>query len=240
MDNSNTNFYLSGVISLSLFSLCAFLFVFVLSKPSMSNIYGIKKDNYISISIEVPKMKSSTAKKNVTSKVVTQKTDMPSKDIDINNLFSKVWTKKIAPKNDKPKPIDNKRLFAIKKKIKISQVNETQDIGKTINNMDNVKSNKETESSATAERVNEYLAKIQAVVYHYFQPPPNSAGSSVKTVIELNALGKVQDFRILEYSNNEALNHEADKIKNRLMHIIFPINPQNRPTRTVVVLISKE
>lgn len=240
MDNSNTNFYLSGLISLTLFSLCASLFVFILFKPSKINTFGLKKDNYISISMEVPKIKSSTEKKSTASKVVSKVTPKASKEVDINNLFSKVWTKKIAPKSDKPKPMDNKRLLAIKKQIKTSKANKAREISKTMHDLDNVKTNQESEASSSAEQVNEYLAKIQAIVYHYFQVPPNSEGNSVKTVIELNALGKVLDFRVLEYSNNDALNHEADQIKDRLRDVIFPINPQNRSTRTVVVLISKE
>jgi len=70
--------------------------------------------------------------------------------------------------------------------------------------------------------------------------PPNSAGNSVKTVIELDPLGHMTDFRILNYSANEALNSEADKIKDRLKNVVFPKNPQNRSSRTIVVLISKE
>jgi len=48
------------------------------------------------------------------------------------------------------------------------------------------------------------------------------------------------DFRILNYSANDALNSEVDKIKNRLKSVVFPINPQNRSFNTKVILKSKE
>jgi len=109
-----------------------------------------------------------------------------------------------------------------------------------LNSSETTKSNNKSDASSTAEQVNEYLAKIQAIVYSYFHVPPNTQGSSVKSVIELNAFGKMLDFRVLTYSDNAALNAEADKIKERLQSVIFPKNPQNRSSKTVVILISKE
>lgn len=240
MDNSNRDFYLSGLISLALFSLCASLFVAILFQSSKADRFGMKKDNYISISLEASKMQTSTQKKQTIAKVVSKVTPKVSKDVDINHLFSKVWTKKIALKSDKPKPMENKRVLALKQEIQTFKVDEAQERGKSNNDVESVKRNQKSKATPTAEQVNEYLAKIQAVVYRYFHVPPNSEGSSVKTVIELNALGRVIDFRVLEYSNNDALNHEVDQMKDRLKNVIFPINPQNRSTRTVVVLISKE
>ena len=97
-----------------------------------------------------------------------------------------------------------------------------------------------SESASTSPDVNEYLAKIQAIVYQYFHVPSNSQGNSVKTVIELNSLGKVIDFRVLTYSANESLNSEVDRIGERLKYVVFPKNPQNKSSRTIIILVSKE
>jgi len=56
----------------------------------------------------------------------------------------------------------------------------------------------------------------------------------------INTLGRLVDFRILTYSENQALNDEVDKIKQRLQSVIFPINPQNKSSDTIVILRSKE
>ena len=100
----------------------------------------------------------------------------------------------------------------------------------------------DTKSSktSTASEVNEYLAKIQALVYEYFYPPQNSQGNSVKAVIELSAIGKVYDFRILRYSSNSELNSECDKIKERLSTVVFPKNPDNTSGTYIIILTSKE
>jgi len=212
----------------------------LLFSPSKINTFALKKDNYISISISLPQTPSKRHKDVKKSVMPTKTQSSVSKNIDINNLFSDVWTKKIAEKKVTPKKKNTKRLLEIQKKIKTTEENRVEPLTQKLNNSETAKSNNKSDASSTAEQVNEYLAKIQAIVYSYFHVPPNTQGSSVKSVIELNAFGKMLDFRVLTYSDNAALNAEADKIKERLKSVIFPKNPQNRSSRTVVILISKE
>ena len=240
MASNNNYFLLSGFIAFSLFAFFLFSFVMMMFQPSKMNSFALKKDNYISISLVTPKIQKAQAKHQ--EKVSQTKSSVPveSKIIDIDDLFSDVWTKKIVKTKKQAKSDNSRRILEIQKKIKTTQDNNVKSISQKVNNLENIKTNNESEASSTAQEVNEYLAKIQAIVYKYFKVPHNSEGNSVKTVIELNAFGKVLDFRILSYSANQALNDEADKIKAKLEHVIFPKNPQNRSTRTVVILISKE
>ena len=207
--------------------------MFVVKKDTS---YGLTKQKFIAVSVVMPKniakLTSSVSLPQSTSKSVSQ-------DIDVNDLFSNVWTQKIKPQN-KPKKVNSKRIQDIAKKVKTAQKNQVNSIAQKIENIDVQESQKNESQASSADEVNEYLAKIQAIVYQHFNVPPNSAGNSVKTVIELDPLGHMKDFRILTYSANEALNAEADRIKERLKNVIFPKNPQNRSSRTIVVLISKE
>jgi len=241
MDNSKY-FYLSGFISLTLFFSFALLFAYILFNDVKIKSYGLKKENYISVSITLPKPKQPKKIKKHSKKIksvpVAAVSSEPSKDIDINDLFSDVWTQKISTKKKKRK-INSKRISQLQKRIKKTKENKVEKISQKLEDIENIKSPENRESSS-ANEVNEYLAKIQALVYKYFHVPPNSAGNSVKTVIELDPLGKVIDFRVLTYSANEALNSEADKIKERLKNVIFPKNPSNQSSKTVVILISKE
>ncbi|CAI6150777.1 MAG: hypothetical protein SPLUMA2_SPLUMAMAG2_00605 [uncultured Sulfurimonas sp.] len=224
MDN-NFNFYISGFIAFALFILFFLLFALVLFDPQTNKTYALKKDKFISISLVTSKVEI--------PKAIKQKIQDPvEENIDVNNLFSDVWTKKITHKKETHIVKDSKRLFEIQKKIKRSSENNVKTISQ--------ESNSQTRQNSTADEVNEYLAKIQAIVYSYFRVPVNSEGNSVKTVIELNTLGKVLDFRVLNYSPNEALNTEADKIRERLIYITFPKNPEKKSSRTIVILISKE
>ena len=238
MARDNRLFYLSGFIAISLFSLFLFSFMYMLFGSSKINSFALKKDNYISISLNMIQTNSKHHKRSKVSSKVATHTPKVSKNVDINNLFSDVWTKKIS--HTKTKPKNSTHMQEILKKISTAKENnQKQNIEKTDNN-ENSDSNEKDNSASTASEVNEYLAKIQALVYKYFIVPPNSQGHSVKAVIQLNALGKVLDFRVLEYSDNEALNREVDKIKDRLVNVVFPINKQNRSTKTIVILTSKE
>jgi protein TonB len=208
--------------------------------PSKIDSFALHKDNYISISLETPKLEVKSVKKIEKAAVEEKVVDTPNENIDVNNLFSDVWTKKITQRVKPKREVNSKRLSEIQKKIKTTKKNDVKSLSKIVNNLEAVKRTNEEKSSSTAQQVNEYLAKIQAIVYQHFHVPQNSEGSSVKTVIELNALGKVIDFRILRYSNNDALNSEADRMAERLKYVVFPKNPQNRSSRTIVILVSKE
>jgi protein TonB len=236
MDKNSNYFILSGLISFSLFFIIITLFIMMMFTNKKVELYALNKDKFISISIVTPKKKS-----KATSQLSSAPTAAKSisHDINVNDLFSKVWTRKISTK-PKEKKVNSKRIEEIAKKISRIDKNHINKISDKIKKSDFKESNKKENQLSTANEVNEYLAKIQAIVYQYFNVPPNSEGNSVKTVIELDPLGRVIDFRILNYSANAALNHEADKIKDRLKNVIFPKNPLNRSTKTIVVLISKE
>ena len=188
--------------------------------------------------MDIQPKNSKSAKKSVAPTPIESSVSEIPQDVDVNDLFSDIWTKKIQKKKVQPK--DSKRIKELQKKIKTTESNSVDSLSEKINDLDSAKTNEENSPTSTANEVNEYLAKIQALVYKYFNVPPNSEGYSVMAYIELSSIGKVMDFRILTYSANEALNSEVDKIRNRLQNVVFPINPQNKPFSTKVILKSKE
>ena len=203
--------------------------------------FALKKDNYISVSITTPKVETKSAKKSVTKPVERQvDTPLKQREVNIDNLFNDVWTKSIKPTKKEPKKVDKRRLQAISKKIKKTQNNKVESISQKVKNIQSSKVDSKPQKTSTANQVNEYLAKIQALVYNHFYPPQNSQGHTVRAVIKLSAIGKVLDFRILNYSANEALNNECDMIKDRLLGVVFPINPENMSGNYTIVLTSKE
>jgi len=202
--------------------------------------YALNKENYISISMDIPKVitKKDNAKADVAPK--EKESVQEVQDVDVEDLFSDVWTKDIKKIKPKQKPKNSKRIKELQKKIKTSKKNDIESITEKINSLQEAKKSDQSTQASTGNEVNEYLAKINALVYQHFNPPQNTQGNTVKAVIELSPIGKVLDFRILNYSTNELLNQECDKIKGRLMRIVFPINPQNKSSRTIVLLTSKE
>ena len=235
MVNNNTKyFYLSGLASFSLFFTFIGISISMMLHDNKIPQFALEKDKFISIVIAPPQVKKIKKKKVVkqVKKEIVKPIIEPveSEEFNIDDLFSDVQTKDVKIKKEEPKRIDAKRLQEINKKISTTKENEVKKIEQI----------HEVQSTSTATEVNEYLAKIQQQVYDSFHPPQNSQGHTVKAVIELNALGKVLDFRILTYSANSDLNAECDKVKDRLLGINFPINPDNISGSYIIKLTAKE
>ena len=237
MARNNSYFLLSGLISLALFTIVLSLFFLMMFSASKINTYALKKDDFISVSLEVVSVPIKKVKKEVIE-VKEETVEEEVKEVDIGNLFSDVWTKDITIEKKKIKKVDNKRLELIQKQIKTSKNNVAQKQEEIINNNEATLTDTESQKNSTANEVNEYLAKIQAIVYKYFEPPANSQGHTVQAMIELSSIGKVQDFRVLAYSSNQALNLECDKIKSRLLGVLFPENPEGITSTTIVNITS--
>lgn len=203
--------------------------------------FALKKDNYISVSVDMPKVVTSSPKQMAEEPVVENKIiPEKAKDVNIDNLFSDVWTKSIQKPKEQEKKINNRLLQEIQKKINTSENNSVESLSQKVKSIDKAKVDDQNSKTSTADEVNEYLAKIQALVYEHFYPPSNSEGNSVKAVIELSSIGKLLDFRILTYSSNSSLNSECDKIKGRIVDLIFPVNPNNSSGKYIIMLTSKE
>lgn len=252
MDN-NKYFLASGGISLAFFSFVLGSFFYVIAHNSKTKIYALEKNEHISVSIDLSKIKT-TAKESRNKTIDLPPVEIPqeepvedkpeitkAKNINIDDMFSSVWTKDIKKQKPKEKVIDTKRKQEIAKRIKTIDTNKAKPVNQKLEDISLEKGKDlKTENSSSGNEVNEYNAKIEAIVYQNFNPPANSEGLSVRAVIELNAIGNMIDFRILNYSENQLLNEECDKIKNRLRGVLFPKSPNNKTQRITVILISKE
>ena len=238
--DNNYYFYLSGLISLSIFLLTISSFAYMMFSQNKINSYALKKDDYLSISLDMV----ISSPKNNSATVQNQDLTIPNQEenLDIDDLFSDVSTKEI--KKAKPKKIDNKRYNEIIKKVKIVRKKDVASISDKIKSIESSEltknSNNKASTNSTASEVNEYLAKIQATIYNHFKPPQNTQGKYAEVVIELSSIGKMIDFRILKSSDNVSFNDEVKKIKKRLQHVVFPKNPNNENYRLITKIISKE
>ncbi|WP_428737262.1 TonB C-terminal domain-containing protein [Sulfurimonas sp.] len=230
-------FYISGFISLFIFLTFLFLFAGLLFSVNTTKTYGLKKDNFVSISLATPVMMKQLSQKKSTQAISIPEASEVPKNVDVNDLFSDVWTQKIDNTKTRPKEVNSKRIQEISKRVQTSKQKEVASLSEKIQNIDTTTNDKERQSSSSAEEVNEYLAKIQAIVYDNFSPPMNSEGNIVKIVIEIDPIGKMLDFRVLNYSSNESLNQEADKMKQKLSSVIFPKNPEHQKSRVIIQLI---
>ncbi|MDQ1244374.1 MAG: periplasmic protein TonB [Campylobacterota bacterium] len=255
MGNKDSYFYFSGFISLSLFAFFTALFFIAIVVSKDVKIYALQKDDFISVSVNMANIQSTNVQKPV-EKPVEKEEEKPvvkqepeeekvaqtqKKEVNIDNLFSQVWTKDIKKEDKKiEKELDKRVAQELSKKSQKSEVSKVESASSKIQKVNSETKSDKASKSSTGTEVNEYLAKIQGIVYQYFIPPDNTQGKVVKAVIELDAFGKIIDFRILTYSDSDALNSECDKIKGRLANVLFPKNPDNKSGVYVINLISQE
>jgi len=244
MAKDNYYFYISGAISLFFFLVVTSAFSYMMFNSTDVKSYALNKKDFISVSIttvEKSKPKYIKNTKSVKKDITTPK--QIEENVNIDDLFSDVWTKQInKPKETtKKKPkIDSKRYNEIAKKVQVSKNKEVESISEKINKISNNENNKDNSESSDAYEVNEYLAKIQATIYNHFDPPSNTQGKSAKVLIELNSIGKMIDFRILRLSDSVSFNEEVKKVKARLKYVVFPKNPNNTNFSLTTNIISKE
>ena len=256
MDNNNDSyFYLGGVISSLLLLLMFALFSYALFTVQSTKSYALTKDTSINISLVADTQKKDIEKKveNETSVVKTEdikeketpisKNDTPTKQEDVSSLFSNVMTKSTDTKKiDKTQKIDENKLLRLTKKVDTVTKNNVASFKEKI---DNTKFSKasvtvSSQSSSTGAEVNKYLAKIQGQIYDNFFPPLNTQGQISKVLIKLSADGTVIDFRILSYSGNEFFNAEVDRLRNRMLSLRFPQNPDGKSGNYMITLVAKE
>lgn len=251
-------FYASGALSFGIFLLTLLLFASVLFNYDAVKSYALSKQDYIAVSlVSVPLQKRPTKEETKTSPV---KEPLPVKEPepqteeelittpeafkDASTLFENVWTQEVsAKKRPMKKPeSDTKRISAIEKRIKTAQKSQQHSAAAKISSVKLAKPSVSVEGSATsaAAEVNEYYAKIQAIVYNHFNPPVNSEGNSARVYLRLDADGRLKDARILVPSGQPLFDNEVEALLRRLNSAVFPASPEGRPIELKIILTAEE
>ena len=252
-------FYISGFISLSLFSAVILLFALVVLHKSSIDTFAMQEDNYISVSLNmdlvVPTKNDAKPAPEPTPKqeIIPEPEPEPAVEeiestpepvnTDVSSLFDDVWTQSADTKVEKKEEkVDTKRLAAIEKRIKTKETKKSQKASDKIKTLELVKPSIEVvgASASTAPEVNKYLAKIHAQVKAKFYPPASSEGSSAKVRVKLDANGNVTSYRVLVYSGSNIFNEEVDRLERRLKRMTFPKNPDGKSISLEIILTVEE
>ena len=240
-------FYISGLISLSLFASVIALFAMVALHSSSIDTFAMQEDNYISVSLNmdvvVPSQNDAKPDPKPTPEaevipepepelVVEEIQSTPEPvNTDVSSLFDDVWTQSADTKVvKKEKTVDTKRLAAIEKRIKTKETKKSQKASDTVKTLELIKPSIEVvgASASTAPEVNKYLAKIHGQVKSKFYPPASSEGSSAKVRVKIDANGNITSYKVLVYSGSNIFNEEVDRLQARLKRMTFPKNPDGK------------
>jgi len=264
MVNDSKYFYLSGLISILFFSFVVVLFVYMIVIQDKVKTFALKKDSFISISLNnidtskfdtkkpvkklKPKPTINKKPKEIKKKELKVESELKTtpdvkKTPSLSNMFSQVKTKKITHKSKKPiKKIDSKRIASLTKRIHTTKTTAKSEANKKIEQLDLEEKITEVggESVSRAPEVDEFLAKVHSFVYSNFHPSAQSANQMAKVRIWLSSSGRMSEFKILVSSSNGAFNSEIDLLRQRLENMNFPIHPDNKATVIDIILKAKE
>jgi len=252
---SRAYFIISGIISFVILFIAFAASVYILFTNEKIKTYALKKDNFISISLNnIPKttkkvikksVKKKVVKKSVKKKVVKKVIDTPIIDEDIGSLFSNVATKKIIHKKReiKKRRIDKNILEAVNKEFNTLKENKVDNnISKKLEELKlrNSKVALVNQKASTALDINEFLASLQAFIYDKFYPPVNSSGNSAVVRIWISKESTLSRFIIIAPSNNDYFDDEIKSLERRLSSVKFPTNPQKKEMVIDITLVAKE
>ncbi len=210
--------------------------------------YGLKKDQFVSVSLDriMPSTKPKEQKQDLTQPVAktTEASSLKEPEAskaDISSLFSNVSAQKIVYTKQAPdKKIDDAQLAQIQKRIATTKKREST-ISEKLASLELVQvSSGGKPSASSADEVDEYMSAIQAMVYESFFPPANTEGQVAVVRIWLDANGKLKDWRVISYAGNTFFNQEVDHLKLRIMNKSFPKNPDGDSISIDIKLVAKE
>lgn len=240
--NQERYFFLSGLISITLFVVLLFLAGYSLAVSPAIEQFAMTQSEYVSVSIMEP---SNEVQKSPEPQAVLEKSEPvqeeersvePEPVPEISDLFAQVKPD-ITPKK---KPEENKQLNALEKEVlerkesprfsdKVSKVELAKPSVKMI-----------PQGGSSGPLVNEYHAKIQALVYTYFRPPSGTAGEAARIRMKISAAGKLISYKVMSYSGNGSFNGEVDWLKDRLNSTRFPEHPDGKDAVLECILMAKE
>lgn len=242
--NQERYFYLSGLISISLFAALLLMAGYsVILSPKIEQFAMIKSDVInVSIAVSEPKMSAQSAPEasSIPSKQEPKtKEDSvvePDKVPEISDLFSEVKPQKTSQEEIKRQ----EQLNRLENEILTKK--ETSRFSDKVSNMDIAKPSVKmvVQGGSSGPVVNEYHAKIQGLVYTYFHPPTGTVGEVARVRMTISASGKLIGYKVLRYSGNGTFNGEVDWLKDRLNAIRFPEHPEGKDAVLEFILTAKE
>ncbi|MDD2780114.1 TonB C-terminal domain-containing protein [Sulfuricurvum sp.] len=245
--NQERYFFLSGLISFTLFiTLVVLVGYSIVLTPKIEQFSMIQSD-VINVSIALTDAKSTEQNEpeSLTSPaepVVEEKpkeVEKPEPLTEISDLFAQVKQDKI-PKKKIEDTAQRDELNALEKEV--LERRDTPRFSDKVNKLALVKPAVKmvSQGGSTGPLVNEYHAKIQALVHTYFRPPSGSAGEIARVRMSISASGKLIAYRVISYSGNGSFNNEVDWLKDRLSSIRFPEHPDGKDALLEFILTAKE
>lgn len=249
--NDERYFYISGAISFSIFALLIALFASTLLQTSKIQNFAMIQSDTISVSLQMDvtpakpvEMSESVPEKPIPKEEEqeVQEVSKPSEEAvpEIGDLFSTLNVKE-APKKKKEEKKKDDTLQNLEKQI-LERQNNQQHFTDKVKSMQLVQPSIQMvpAGGSTGPIVNEYHAKIQALVYTNFHPATGTQGAVSRVKVVISSDGRLLSYKVLSYSSNTSFNAEIDWLKERLKKVSFPPHPEGKDAVLEFILTAKE
>jgi hypothetical protein len=252
--NHERYFFLSGIIAISFFLILLFIAGYSIILSPKTEQFAMIKSDVINVSISLNEVEIKNEPENITeaqndplpevikepaSQENPKETKEAEPQVNISDLFSQVKVDKThKKKEDDLKRRDDlnhleKELLQTKERTSISEKVTKLELTKPSVKMVPV-------GGSTGPLVNEYHAKIQAMVHTNFHPPAGTVGEIAKVRMSFSSSGQLISYKIIRYSGNGTFNSEVEWLKDRLSVVRFPEHPEGRSTVLEFILAAKE
>lgn len=241
-------FFLSGLISISLFSLLLFVIGYSVLTSVKIEQFAMTQSEFVSVAIDISEApartetlaeKAKPAVEPVEEKPAPLEAKKAETVPEISDLFSQVKPQN-EPKKKSDDPKKREDFTALEKEIMAPTEKQrfTDKVKSVVLSQPGMKMT--VQGGSTGPVVNKYHAKIQGLIHANFHPPAGSAGQKARVLIKISAAGKLISYKVIAYSAHAELNSEVDWLKERLDTVVFPNHPEGRDTELDIILTPEE
>lgn len=230
-------FYLSGIISVSIYFIVGFFFLLYISAPTAKK-FDINTKATV-LELELISTKSNEKKvakksekveeeivKKATSRSDKQQADFKSLFANVKTNTNKVVEKDVSTQQASIDPSRFKSKFEKEKKSDNTQVSKLLSDVKTTTNQPVV-------NSASKGEEHEYFSKIKQILWERWNPKLLEDGLVVKVLVMISNNGEF-DYRVIKYSNDIRFDESLKEFLNAQTKEVFPTHNINSKVDIII------
>ncbi len=230
-------FYLSGVISVSIYLIFGFLFLFYINAPAPKKFDINTKTTVLELElISTKSTEKKVAKKSESKqeKIVKKSTSQSNKQkADFKSLFANVKTKskKVVEKDTTTQKasIDPSRF---RSKFQKEKSTDNLKVSKLLNDV-KTSTNRPVVNSTSKGEEHEYFSKIKQILWERWNPKLLEDGLVVKVLVMITNSGDF-DYRVIKYSNDVRFDESLKEFLNSQVRETFPTHNINSKVDIII------
>lgn len=227
-------FFLSGVVSVSLYLVLCASFLFYINAPTPKKFDSNVKETVIDLEIitDISKQKKVSKKSTNQEKIIKKSTSIAkTKTANFKSLFANVKTQaKKTVEKDVNAVKENLDPSRFKSKFQKQRKSDNNSVSKLLSDVKTTTNKPKTISTSKGE-THEYYSKIKEILWERWNPRLLENGLKVEVLVMITKAGKF-DYRIKKYSNDPRFDESLKEFLEAQTNESFP--PHNIKSRVAI------